>query len=696
MRLTNPREPRDRSRIGLLDFLLMGIGSSLAAWSAGQSIGNTDVSWFFVRLVLFGTAVSYLMRTAFKGNRILGLDGIFYAVSAAGVVFYAIPLNTVLPGDAFPRELLAAGWLAWMLSFGAFLTWRDGTLLFQSVPAIAMFGLVGCYDTYRDVVWTFFGYLICLATLFGRAHGREMLRLAALSGFANRAELRQGKGLEVRRDQALYERMREGPWKWVAGPEWALASALVIVLLSLLGAPVVEQSVKSVAAGMKVSVSNVRVRPNNSANSQNTGPNLTDQLTVGNGPNNSLTAQPTFEIRGILGPNYWRSSAYDVWTGRGWRASWQGLVFTDGDLTSTALRDIEKPVEKSYSVRRLVPTRSLPSLGEAVRWEPSRIATQRFDGMWEATSETGNREIHAVAIFSAEDRSDAPQLQLPSFLGNTQTPQNLNSQVKDFFDGVLKALPKDATAYERAQALKRAIAEQVMYNINAPACPTDDDPVRYFLFGSRQGYCDVFASTMTLAAREAGIPARYVQGYLPDLENQKGDVQVILDRDYHAWSELFFKNVGWVVFDATEGAVAVPGGERGASSDKDPWYRKLDIRDFIDYAIVAVVVVGLGFIFLRARQRPPVDARRLALALAYEDFSDELDRAAGRRLGQSLTPRERFTAAAPSLNGSLEAARSLTGAFEAALYGPIDPDDSTLNGLKTDLKNFRKLVRAKP
>ncbi|RYG49569.1 DUF4129 domain-containing protein [bacterium] len=679
----------------MLDFLLMGVGSSLAVWSAGQSIQNVDISWFYVRLVVFGTITSYLVRSAFRGQKLLGFDGILYALAAAGSVYYANALNTTLPGDTFPRELIAAGWLGWMLSFGAFLTWRDGTLLFQAVPAIAMFGLVGCYDTYRDVVWTFFGYLVCLATLFGRAHGREMLRQAALSGYATRAEARGDRSHAVRQDQALYERMREGPWRWVAGAEWALASALVIILLSLLGAPVVERSVKSVAGNVRVRVSNVRVRPSNPADASGQGPNLSDQLTVGNGPNNSLTAQPVFEARGALGAQYWRSSAYDVWTGRGWNATWQRLSYRDGNLMAASLNAIAKTTERTYSIRRIITTKSLPSLGEGVRWNPPRAAVERPDGMWEATGETNYSEVRALAIFPREGEPRDAQNDLPSFLAQTQVPQNLHPEVRGFFAKVLNALPEDAPAIDRANALKRAIAEQVLYNINAPATPTGDDPVRFFLFGSGQGYCDVFASTMTLAARTAGIPARYVQGYLPEEDNRTGDMQLILDRDYHAWAELFFKDVGWVVFDATEGARSVPGGERGNSSDRTPWYQAAGLRHILDYAIIAVAVAGFAYLIWRSRQRPMVDARRVALARAYEEFSDELDRAVGKRLSPSLTPRERLAASEASLDGAAEMARQLTKRFESALYGREEPDQATLDALRTDLRQFRQMARRK-
>ncbi|RYG34450.1 DUF4129 domain-containing protein, partial [bacterium] len=240
-----------------------------------------------------------------------------------------------------------------------------------------------------------------------------------------------------------------------------------------------------------------------------------------------------------------------------------------------------------------------------------------------------------------------------------------------------------------------AIAAQVLYNIEAPATPEGDDPVRFFLFGSGQGYCDVFASTMTLAARTAGIPARYVQGYLPSPENQTGILQVIQDRDYHAWAELFFRDVGWVVFDATEGAASVPGGERGASSDRTPWYQDIGLKQVLDVAIVLVFVAGVGFLIWRSRQRPMVDARRLALARTYEEFAAEMDRSVGRRLSPSLTPRERLTAAEASLGGAAEMARGLTKRFESALYGPDQPEQATLDALRTDLRQFRQMARRK-
>ena len=73
----------------------------------------------------------------------------------------------------------------------------------------------------------------------------------------------------------------------------------------------------------------------------------------------------------------------------------------------------------------------------------------------------------------------------------------------------------------------------------------------------KQGYCEFFASAMTMLMRELGVPARYVLGYLPGQEQEDGSWRV--DRSAaHAWVEVYFPGHGWVTFDPTPG-----NGENG-------------------------------------------------------------------------------------------------------------------------------------
>lgn len=70
-----------------------------------------------------------------------------------------------------------------------------------------------------------------------------------------------------------------------------------------------------------------------------------------------------------------------------------------------------------------------------------------------------------------------------------------------------------------------------------------------FLFEGRTGYCEQFASAMGVLLRAVGIPSRVVIGYTAGYES--GSARVITTEDAHAWVEVFFPTIGWVIFDPT-------------------------------------------------------------------------------------------------------------------------------------------------
>jgi hypothetical protein len=78
-----------------------------------------------------------------------------------------------------------------------------------------------------------------------------------------------------------------------------------------------------------------------------------------------------------------------------------------------------------------------------------------------------------------------------------------------------------------------------------------DNPVETFMFDTREGYCEHYASSFTAMMRLAGIPARVVIGYQGGEWNDQGDYMIVRQSDAHAWSEVWFENVGWVRVDPT-------------------------------------------------------------------------------------------------------------------------------------------------
>jgi transglutaminase-like putative cysteine protease len=90
----------------------------------------------------------------------------------------------------------------------------------------------------------------------------------------------------------------------------------------------------------------------------------------------------------------------------------------------------------------------------------------------------------------------------------------------------------------------------------------------------KRGYCQHYASTMTILMRMAGIPARFVEGFLPGQRDPRTGTEVILNSNSHAWVEVYFPGYGWVPFDPTGGGVAqlgaLPSGAPVASPSRTP------------------------------------------------------------------------------------------------------------------------------
>jgi protein-glutamine gamma-glutamyltransferase len=87
------------------------------------------------------------------------------------------------------------------------------------------------------------------------------------------------------------------------------------------------------------------------------------------------------------------------------------------------------------------------------------------------------------------------------------------------------------------------------YTLNPPLL--GDNPVDEFLFGTRSGYCEHYASAFAFLMRAAGIPARVVLGYLGGELNPYGNYLIVKQYHAHAWVEVFLTDQGWIRIDPT-------------------------------------------------------------------------------------------------------------------------------------------------
>lgn len=80
--------------------------------------------------------------------------------------------------------------------------------------------------------------------------------------------------------------------------------------------------------------------------------------------------------------------------------------------------------------------------------------------------------------------------------------------------------------------------------------PSQGDLIDHFLFTSRQGYCEHFASALTFLLRAAGVPARVVVGYQGGERNPVGGYLMVRQSEAHAWVEVWMEGA-WTRVDPT-------------------------------------------------------------------------------------------------------------------------------------------------
>lgn len=118
---------------------------------------------------------------------------------------------------------------------------------------------------------------------------------------------------------------------------------------------------------------------------------------------------------------------------------------------------------------------------------------------------------------------------------------------------------------DEARLIARALAlfseQPFRYTMRPPLLGRDsaDD----FLFKTRAGFCEHYASAFTVLMRALDIPARVVTGYQGAENNPVDGFWLVRQADAHAWAEVWLTDRGWVRVDPTA-AVAPARIERGS------------------------------------------------------------------------------------------------------------------------------------
>lgn len=145
-----------------------------------------------------------------------------------------------------------------------------------------------------------------------------------------------------------------------------------------------------------------------------------------------------------------------------------------------------------------------------------------------------------------------------------ETPVNYRSPaVLDKIHNAALAIVRQAGAtnpYDAATAIENYLRDprNFTYTLTPPRTPDGMDPIDYFLFVSRKGFCEFFATAMGDMLRSLGIPTRLVNGYGPGTFDQTLNSFVVRGEDAHTWVEVYFPApspdklaYGWIPFEPT-------------------------------------------------------------------------------------------------------------------------------------------------
>jgi transglutaminase-like putative cysteine protease len=570
------------SSVALLAIMLLALGVAIddARW-AGQTTWSASETAFIMPALLLGGLAGFLAaksRLHWLAAQAAGalVGGLFLVVAVAGVVSndpsLSVRLDTLLVSVVlFARDLfvlgirssqtsvflLVLGGAGWALGqFSAFVTYRRGRPL-NAVAASGLFFFVELSVTAKDQ-YRFLIVYAAAALLF-------LVRMNLVEQRTAWLRRRIGDSGAV---SALY--MRGGVTFVAVALGGALALTATASSAPLYGwwrgldAGLVDwgQQVSQLFGGVQ--------GPNRFP------PDLFTSTATLTGVWQSSTQSVFTYDPGQAGGQYWMGATYTTFDGRSWHQDERtgSPVVPAGDLLLGKTRDYVSPATGLDQLKITVTDQGLDSaavLSPEMPVSVNRAATVYTNGPGgpyagaSFVDPPGPNETYTIDALVRAPTQAQGGLTAQQLAGASQTyPAWLRPFVQykgavgsvtiDTANQIVASLPaSQRDAYHIAVAIQDYLYASGGFTYNtdvASLCPTND-LVDCFLT-TKQGYCEYFATAMTMMLRTQGIPARYVRGYLPGELLSNGSYEVTAAAA-HAWVEVYFPGYGWVRFDPTPG-----------------------------------------------------------------------------------------------------------------------------------------------
>ncbi len=313
-----------------------------------------------------------------------------------------------------------------------------------------------------------------------------------------------------------------------------------------------------------------------------------------------------------------------------------------------------------------------------------------------------------------------------------QLPKNISARTEQLAAALRGSSNRDADVIKAT--LNYFNQQPFVYTLQPPLLL--DNPVDQFLFDSRKGFCEHYATSFVVLMRLADIPARVVVGYQGGELNPLGGHLVVRQSDAHAWAEVWLEGQGWIRIDPTAavaperiehsirpsdyGDGAPVNFEFGDAPDfitgmvrRMRWFRdnlelqwhywvvgfdskrqknlleKLGMPKLQDYQLALVTSIGaiflaaLMFLFSLWQRGKPKDK----LSQAYQAFVGKL-RQCGLNIPESLGPEDLEALAVKTFPDRAADITAITRQYIALRYG-ANPRTDLINKFKHRVRRFR-------
>jgi transglutaminase-like putative cysteine protease len=254
---------------------------------------------------------------------------------------------------------------------------------------------------------------------------------------------------------------------------------------------------------------------------------------------------------------YWRGRAYTTYQNGYWQNVDELIEIEDNPIVNPYPSQFYKT--GSYLYIYEIPSKTIFTPMIAIQVEkPAQVSFFLTEnGNWDVIAVTDPnlvRSGESVLVKGAINQpslsslrqagTDYPDWVVENYL---DVPTGLSGNIHALAEDVTA---KDSTVFDKAMTLTNFLRNTYKYQ-NYVKIPQDVDPLEWFLFQGKAGFCNYFASAEVIMLRSIGIPARFVVGYAQGDRMPDKSAFSVQMKDSHAWVEVFFPNIGWVILEPT-------------------------------------------------------------------------------------------------------------------------------------------------